>query len=210
MQESTVAAPKGTARPGGRAAPLPVEQRRAAIIAAAIPLITRDGAAVSTKSIAEAAGIAEGTLFRAFQDKDTLIRAVVESVFDPAPTFAALSGIDRDAPYPDRMTAVVDILRERLAQVWTLLGALRMLGPPEPQSGRRWTQPKLSDESMNAVIREILEPPSGFLRFDAEYVTRVLQMFVFAGTNQRITNGHPMETADIVSILLDGVRAHSP
>ena len=59
-----------------------VEGRRASIIAAARPLLVEFGAAVTTKQVAEAAGIAEGTIFRAFADKDTLLRAVFEAAAD--------------------------------------------------------------------------------------------------------------------------------
>ncbi|HYD08975.1 MAG TPA: helix-turn-helix domain-containing protein, partial [Acidimicrobiales bacterium] len=77
-----------------RAPALPAEERRRAILDATLPLLIERGSAVSTKQIAEAAGIAEGTIFRVFPDKDSLVRAAVELAFDPEPTEQALAAID--------------------------------------------------------------------------------------------------------------------
>jgi len=58
-------------------APLAPEERRTAIIAATLPLLRAEGLHVSTRRIAECAGVAEGTLFRVFPDKAALLAAAL-------------------------------------------------------------------------------------------------------------------------------------
>ena len=58
-----------------RASPLPPEERRASIIEATLPLLLEHGPSLTTKQVAEAAGVAEGTIFRAFPSLPDLIDA---------------------------------------------------------------------------------------------------------------------------------------
>ena len=60
-----------------RATPLSPDDRRRALIDATLPLLRTHGPTVSTRQIAEAAGVAEGTIFRAFPSKDDLINEAV-------------------------------------------------------------------------------------------------------------------------------------
>ena len=84
---------EATTRPAlreGRAQPLAPQDRRESILDAAVPLFMAKGADVTTREIAEAACIAEGTIFRVFEDKQALIAAVVARFMDPAEAMGAI------------------------------------------------------------------------------------------------------------------------
>src|SRR5438874_9838831 len=101
------------------------EQRRAAIVAATVPLLREHGVTVSTRQIAQACGVAEGTLFGVFPDKDSLIRAAVLASFEPEALLAALGQIDRGLDLRARLTAALDLMRPGFERNVALLGALR-------------------------------------------------------------------------------------
>jgi AcrR family transcriptional regulator len=107
-----------------RAESLPADERRAMIIEAMVPLLLEHGEMVTTKLIAEAAGIAEGTIFRVFSDKDELIAAVVDHAADPAPVEQALGAIDLDTSFEDAVTQAVRILQRRTIVMARLMAAV--------------------------------------------------------------------------------------
>jgi AcrR family transcriptional regulator len=107
-----------------RAEALPADERRAMIIEATLPLLLQHGEMVTTRLIAEAAGIAEGTIFRVFADKDELIAAVVEHATDPAPFEQALAAIDLELPFEDAVTEAVRLLQRRTLVVARLMAAV--------------------------------------------------------------------------------------
>src|SRR4051794_41394142 len=118
----------------GRAAALPPGERRQALIAATLPLVLEHGTDVSTRLIAEAAGVAEGTIFRVFPTKDDLIEAAIASAFDPSPLVDALGRVDRTAPLADRLAAAVQLMQEpgrRIGHLVHAFAAHRALPDPE-------------------------------------------------------------------------------
>ncbi len=81
-----------------RAAPLPKDERRRALMDATLPLLREHGLATSTRQIAEAAQVAEGTIFRVFASKADLVHATIADAVSPdhliARLDAAASGHD--------------------------------------------------------------------------------------------------------------------
>lgn len=84
------------------------DDRRAAIALATVPLLEAHGAQVSTRQIAVAAGVAEGTLFRAFDDKVELLTAAAERALDPTTGVAEIADLP---PAPDLAAEVEQIAR---------------------------------------------------------------------------------------------------
>jgi AcrR family transcriptional regulator len=184
--------------------------RRASIVAAALPLLRRHGVGVTTRQIATAAGVAEGTLFRVFPDKDALIAAAVDAAFDPAPAEAQLRAIDRRRSLRDQMVAAVEVLQRRVEQVWHLMSILGMSAPPErpgPAAGRGRGPAVAPDAAIRAQLVAIFEPHRDELRCTPAHAARLLRLMTFAGTHPRITENQPLGAAEVVAILLDGIRA---
>jgi AcrR family transcriptional regulator len=187
---------------------MPPDERRAAIVEATIPLVLEHGHGVTVRMIAEAAGVAEGTIFTVFRDKDALMLAVRERTFDAEPALRALAAIDLAAPLRTRMLAVVGIVSDQLQRAFLLITALGLTGPPkdrESESRRREI-----NNSFTAAIVALIEPDAPALSVSPQHVAHVLRLLIFSACHPVINDGCPLSAEQIVDSVLDGARRREP
>lgn len=110
-----------------RAEPLAPDDRRRAILEAVTPLILEKGGSVTTAQMAQAACIAEGTIFRVFPDKSTLIFEAIKASFDPQPVIDRLATIERALPLDIKLRKAAAIILERSLRVHALVAVLRSM-----------------------------------------------------------------------------------
>ncbi len=182
------------------------DERRSAIVVATLPLLRKHGNAVTTRQIAEASGIGEGTIFRVFTDKAELIDACMTAAFDQTPTLAQFAAIDRNLPLEPRLVAAVTVLQNRLLSVVELLIALGFPGPPEPRDRNRMdARARHGHSQVLDAIAELLEPDRDLLRESPAETAKVLRLLTFAASHPKITDEQPMSADEIVAVLLHGL-----
>ena len=181
-----------------RAAALPPDERRAAIVEATLPLLLERGPNVTTRQIAEAAGIAEGTIFRVFPDKDAVLQAAIDLAFDTAPTERALEAIDRRRPFEAQLEEAVEIMQRRLSDIWRLVSSV---GEASALQGRERTPPPDL-----LALTDLFRPERKRLRQDPATAARQLRALTLAVSHPALSADDPMSPKEIVSLLLDGIR----
>lgn len=189
------------------------DDRRRAIVEAAVPLIVEHGDRVTTRLIAEAAGVAEGTIFRVFPDKDALLLAAAEETLNPSGArevlVAAVDGIDD-------LDKVVRIVTERMfarsAHVTAVLMALRKAwgstrahGPDADHHG----PPAFVVEAHQALLdrlTEVFEPFRDQLAVPPERAALVLRTLVLGSRHPGMSELDHLSVDEVADVLLHGIR----
>lgn len=160
-----------------RARPLAPEDRRDAILDAVVPLLREKGREVSTRDLAEAAGVAEGTLFRAFGDKDSLIAAAIARIFDPVPLWAALAAIDRDLPLEEKLSAVMARLHDHFRKVVAAVVSLGLRERPPAEHDHAGLERRLV-----GILEELLAPDVHRLAVPVSTVAEYVRLVAFSSS----------------------------
>jgi AcrR family transcriptional regulator len=177
-----------------RAVSMPADQRRSMIIDATLPLLMEQGEMVKTRDIAEAAGVAEGTIFRVFATKDELIEAVVDRVLDPEPTERALAALDTSGGLEATVIEVVKLVQWRGREVWQLISSV----------GPRHYQQKARPSFDSPALAQLLKKFRGEMAVDPERAGRMLRSIAFAMTHPMMTS-EPAEPDQVARLFLYGV-----
>lgn len=182
-----------------RARPLAPDDRREAILDAVLPLLRERGRDVTSRELAEAAGVAEGTVFRAFGDKDSLLDAGLHKLLDPEPFRAELRRIDPEQPFEDKVTAIIGRLRERFGEVFRIMTLFQLQGPP-PRRGS-------ANEDWLEIVRELLAPDASRLGVPVETVAWYLRLVAFGASIEPFNHFRPFDSAELATVVVHGVSA---
>lgn len=183
------------------------EERRRQLIQAAIPLLAQNGGSMTTAQLAKAAGVAEGTIFRLFDDKQALMDAALRQALEPSRVVREVAAIEPMDDPVQRVSAVADRIRQHFLTALPLMhGALRQERSPHTAAAVGNMFASLLDVVEQLFVDEIA---AGRLRGDAQQLSRMLVGMCQSVTWQDYFDSGPnrMETSDFIDVLLNGCRA---
>lgn len=213
---------------------LAAEDRRAAILDATIPLLVRHGIQVTTRQIADAAGVAEGTLFRVFDDKGSLVVAALARAFDPDPVVEAVRAVDVHRDLDTVLEEVVHVVTGRSGELRTVMNVgheLRraaqkngpadmhgpILDPDHPDRDRPGSMAHSvtalrsraveGPQRIREALVEVFEAHRSELRRDPEVCGRMLLSLLSTSMHDTLAPAEQLTAREVVEVFLDGIRA---
>lgn len=194
-----------------RARALALDDRRSELVDVIVDLLQTNRGVPSTREIAAAAGLAEGTIFRAFATKEELVDAATAAVFCPEPLLRALDDIPPRAELGDRLVSAARVIQEHFRSVFDVMAAVGLTAPPAfhgPHPGCAGEDFAYQARAalLDAVAR-IIEPDAHRLRRSPAEVAVLLRALVFADCNPHLSRGGPHSADSLVDVVLHGVLA---
>src|SRR3954452_20279410 len=179
-----------------RARPLSPEERRDKLVDATLSLLREHGRAVTTRQIAEAAGVAEGTIFRVVESKEELVELAITRAFEPGALMDRILEIDPDQPLEARLLTLTAILQQRFRATFELMKKVGMVRPadhvhdsPEAVAWR---------ERLRTMLVAVVGADADRLRVPLEEFVHVLRLLTFAGSHPHISDGRYLTPEEIV------------
>jgi AcrR family transcriptional regulator len=177
-----------------------------------IPLLAEHGRDVSTRQIAQAAGVAEGTIFRVFPDKVALLMAAAHEAINPADSAAqweqAIAGVD-DLRAKVRIAADRVIARVHLAMPVMLAVRSHFLAGAHAERLKHAPAgpPAFVVEAQTVLLQQLttmFEPHRDELAVDPEIAALALRSLIFGSSRAAFDPGSALTPDQIADLVLDG------
>jgi AcrR family transcriptional regulator len=179
------------------------EARRTSLVDATLRLLREHGRAVTTKQIAEAAGVAEGTIFRVVASKEELVELALARAFEPGALVERLEEIEAELPLEERLVRLVGVLQQRYRATFYLMRKVGLLRPPDHDGAahQAWR------EQLAGIMTDLVGDDARSLRVPVEDFCHRLRLLTFAGSHPHIADGWLLTPEQVVDTVLHGLAA---
>ena len=173
-----------------------------------MPLLLDEGPELSTRTIARAAGVAEGTIFRAFETKHDLLHATICAALQPDAALAALADLPSGQPLEERVEQILIILRGEVQRTRALFvhltGADR---PPHPPPGHHRFPggPHEAKSRLVDAASVALEPYAAALAVPPTSAAYILASLAFAAGFLTTTDSRFEQPRELANAVLHGI-----
>jgi AcrR family transcriptional regulator len=189
------------------------DERRKAIVRAMLPLLVERGGEVTTREIAEAAGIAEGTIFRVFPDKRRLMLAAAEEAINPVDGQAAWDEAMRDlVGLREKVVVAAERVLDRMRMTMTVMFAVRRdLGAHEElhrHDKKQFGPPQFvldAQAELHRRLSSIFEAHRDELSVEPEVAAVALRSLIFGASRPELGMTPALTADQIADLLLSGV-----
>lgn len=184
-----------------RARPMSAEQRLDQLVDVTLLLLREHGRDVTTRQIADAAGVAEGTIFRVVDSKDELVEAAIGRAFEPGAIVERVLDIDPALPLRDRLVLMVSIFQQRYRATFDLMRKVGLVRPPKHDGA----EADAVRARMAALMAAVVGADAGRLTVPVDEFCHRLRLLAFAGAHPMISDGHLVGPDEVVDTVLLGL-----
>ena len=182
------------------------DERRASIVEATAPLLEQYGQQLTTRQIADAAGVAEGTVFRAFDSLQEVIEATVTAALSPE----RLDEVVAAAQFPGTLRGDVECAFDVIDSYLKLVRSAFHIGHngPSHDDNARCAREQLLERytQLSATLAERFEAHADELAVEPSEFVGILLALATGQRGCASLNTTPLGRDLLVATILDGTR----